>query len=82
MDIICALGLDRLHACFPYKAMDRVSHPCHLYIWEVEMLLLSEACYCCGEWGPSAWPLNAQMTPGEKKKAITSSVPPLIFLLV
>lgn len=32
------------------------------------MSLLSEACYCCGERGLSARPLNAQMTPrGENK---------------
>ncbi len=31
------------------------------------MSLLSEMCYCCGEQGPPAWPLNAQMTPREKK---------------
>lgn len=65
MVIISVLGIDRSHACFSYKAMERVSLSCHLYIWEVEMSLLSEACYCCGEWGPCAWPLNAQMTPSE-----------------
>lgn len=63
MDLICALGPDRLHAC-----LERLSPPCHLCIWEVEMSLLSEACYCCGERGQSAWPLNAQMTPRKKKE--------------
>lgn len=80
IDVICALGLDRLHAC-----LKRLSTPCHLCIWEVEMSLLSEACYCCGERGLSAWPLNAEMTPREKKRkkgAIISSDLPLIFLLV
>lgn len=33
------------------------------------MSLLFEACYCCGERGLAAWPLNAQMTPREKKRS-------------
>lgn len=69
MDIICSsMGLPWTGFMLVlYKAMETSSLPCHLHVWEVEMSLFSEACYCCGELGQSVWPLNAQMTPREKQ---------------
>lgn len=49
------------------KAIQEQLLLCHLHISEREMSMLAEACYCCGERGPSASPLKAEMTPSEQR---------------